>query len=732
ETVRVISVTSNADGTASFKCSTTNTHAAGDSITILPTFRAYFVNNHAAAEALTAGSFTFTNSGAGDGWGFVQINAGYNLTQIGSSRPTQADDEIHLSVMVSDQTLLIQGDCNFDIDSATTGVYNPTQDFTRNFEVHYYRQNDLTPGVAQQVTILNNRVKSVQNAQIDSYGSEAFFGLPSPQSQQNVFVQPIRQVGQISAQAETGDNQWTELHFKVSDLQRVGADTSRNLSNVAAIRCSIQSSGSVTARISALTIEGSYGPDVGEIGSDYYYRIRGRSKATGAKSNCGPPTRYGVRPHRQSVIISPAQHPDAQVDTLDIFRFGGSLTSWIYVGSTDNGATPTPFTDNYADSDIANSEVLQFNDYQPFPTIDIPHSGTVNVVGTHVTWASGDHFNTAWAPGSIININGIDCIIYSQPSSTTVLEIQQGLGTLTGAAYYTKQPTILGNPLPCTWGPFQGSEFACGDKYQPGVLYWTNGNDFDSTSDQNQLEITSPSEPLMNGCMYDSRNYVFSSERMFAVYPNPSGPNAYYAQEVPNGKGLYSRWAMCSGPLMWFLGRDGIYETAGGSPRCITAQDLSLLFPHDNIPGVNVTLGSATFYAPDMTQISALRLSYADSHVKFDYIDTQANRRTIVYNTLLGVWSVDSYSYGAVTHYAEEGDGIHSGLIGSADGFVYHEEGTQDNAVNFTTEMRMPYIGDMGTFVHGRDGYVPVLSNAACSLVVNADGTDYTHTVAST
>src|SRR5512146_1053561 len=102
ETVRVISVTSNADGTASFKCSTTNTHAAGDSITILPTFRAYFVNNHAATEALTAGSFTFTNSGAGDGWGFVQINAGYDLTQIGSSRPTQADDEIHLSVMVSD------------------------------------------------------------------------------------------------------------------------------------------------------------------------------------------------------------------------------------------------------------------------------------------------------------------------------------------------------------------------------------------------------------------------------------------------------------------------------------------------------------------------------------------------------------------------------------------------------------------------------------------------------
>lgn len=733
ETVRVISVTANADGTASFKCSTVNTHSAGDAITILPTFRAYFTNTHAAAEALTAGSFTFTNDGTGDGFGFIQINASYDLTQIGSSRPTQDDDEIHLSVKFANLSTLVQGNFAFDIDINTTGVYDPVNDFSHNDYNYWYRQNDLTPGLTGQVTILNNRVKSVQNTQIDNFGSEAFFGIPTPQGRTNPFVVPIRQaVGQTSAQSETGNAQWTELHVRVGDLQRLGADTSRNLANVKAIRCTVQTNASTTVHLSALTIEGSYGPDVGDIGSDYYYRYRGRSKSTGAKSNCGPPTRYGVRPHRQAVIVSPTQHPDPQVDVLDIFRFGGSLTQWIYVGSTDNGATPTPFTDTYADSDIANAEVLEFNDYQPFPTIDVPHTGTCSVVGTHVTRTAGDTFNTAWAPGSIININGIDCILYSQPSSTSVLEIQQGLGTLTGVTWYTKQPTILGNPLPCTWGPFQGSEFACGDDYQPGVLYWTNGNDFDSTTDQNQLEVTSPSEPLMNGCMYDSRCYVFSSERLFAIYANPQGPNAYYAQEVPNGKGLYSRWAICSGPLIWFLGRDGIYETAGGSPRSITAQDLSLLFPHDNIEGVAVTLGSATFYPPDMTNTAALRLSYADSHVKFDYIDTQDNRRTIVYNTLLGVWSVDSYSYGAVTHYAEEGDGVHSGLIGSADGFVYHEEGTQDNGVNFSTEMRMPYIGDIGSYVHGRDGYVPVLSNAACSLVINADGTDYTHNVPST
>lgn len=733
EVVQVLSVTSNQDGTASFRCSTVGTFAAGNAISILPTFRAYFLHTHAATATLKAGSFAATNSGAGNGYGYFQINAAYDLTQIASSTPTQPDDEIHISIKISDLTQLVEGNVAFDVDSATTNVYSATNDFTRNYYVHTFRQNDLVPAFQQQITTLNARQQAIQRTQIDQFGSEAFFGLAQPQAQGNLSVQPVRDlVGQPSVQTSTGKSQWTELHFKVSDLQRVGADTSRNLSNVQAIRVTFQTTASVNVEVSALTIEGGYGPDVGDIGSDYYYRVRGRSKSTGAISNPGPPTRMGLRAHRQQIIVSPVQHPDTQVDALDIFRFGGAITSWKYVGSTDNGATPAPLKDNYQDSDIANSENLDFDNYQPFPTIDVPHSGTCDVVGTRITKKTGDNFNTSWAPGSIINIAGIDCVLYDQPSSTTLVDVNQGLGTQTGVAWYTKQPTLLGQPLPCLWGPMNGFLFACGDNYQPGVLYETKGNNPDSAPDTNQQEITSPSEPLMNGCMYDGRAFVFSSDRMFAIYPTPDQPNPFTVNEVPNGKGLYSRWAICTGPRIWFLGRDGIYETAGGEPVSITAQDLYLLFPHDNIAGVSVTLGSATFLPPDMTQTAALRLSYADSHVKFDYIDTNGNHATIVYNTLLGVWGVDSYSYGSVTHYAEEGNGVHSGLIGGNDGFVYHEEGTQDNGVDFSSEIRMPYIGDLGTFLHGRDGYVPVLSNAACSLIVNADGTDYTHTVPST
>jgi len=733
EAVRVLSVTSNQDGTASFRCSTTGTFASTNTIAILPTFRAYFVNNHAAAATLKAGSFAGTTSGAGSGYGYFQINAAYDLTQISSSRPTQPDDEIHISLKVSDLAHLVEGSIAFDVDSATTGVYSATDDFTRNFYTHVFRANDLVPALQQQITTLNARQQAIQRAQIDQFGSKAFFGLPSPESATNVSLQPVRDlVGQSSVQTSTGKTQWTELHFKVSDLQRVGADTSRNLSNVAAIRISFQTDDVVDVQCSALTIEGGYGPDVGDIGSDYYYRVRGRSKSTGALSNPGPPTRFGLRSHRQQIIVSPVQHPDAQVDVLDIFRFGGAITSWKYIGSTNNAATPAPLNDDYADSDIVNAQNLDFDNFQPFPTIDVPHSGTCDVVGTHVKRTAGDNFNTSWAPGSIININGIDCLMYAQPSSTTVLSVNNGLGSLFGAAWYTKQPTLLANPLPAMWGPMNGFLFACGDSYQPGVLYETKGNNPDSAPDVNQQEITSPSEPLMNGCMYDGRAFVFSSDRMFAIYMDTSQPNPFTINEVPNGKGLYSTWGICSGPRIWFLGRDGIYETSGGEPVSITAKDLYLLFPHDNIAGVPVTLGSATFLPPDMTQLAALRLSYADSHVKFDYIDTNGDHATIVYNTLLGVWGVDSYAYGAVTHYAEEGNGVHSGLIGGTDGFVYHEEGTQDDGTDFASEIRMPYIGDMGTFVHGRDGYVPVLSNAACSLVVNADGTDYTHTVAST
>jgi hypothetical protein len=55
--------------------------------------------------------------------------------------------------------------------------------------------------------------------------------------------------------------------------------------------------------------------------------------------------------------------------------------------------------------------------------------------------------------------------------------------------------------------------FACGGSLRPGTLYFTKGNNPDSAPDTNQIEVTSPSEPLQNGCIVNGFAQVFSTDR---------------------------------------------------------------------------------------------------------------------------------------------------------------------------------------------------------------------------
>lgn len=61
-------------------------------------------------------------------------------------------------------------------------------------------------------------------------------------------------------------------------------------------------------------------------------------------------------------------------------------------------------------------------------------AGTVNTSGTTVTLSNGSLFNTAWAPGTAILINGVSYSIASV-TSATVLTVTTTLPTLTGAPY---------------------------------------------------------------------------------------------------------------------------------------------------------------------------------------------------------------------------------------------------------------------------------------------------------
>src|SRR5207248_4606080 len=142
----------------------------------------------------------------------------------------------------------------------------------------------------------------------------------------------------------------------------------------------------------------------------------------------------------------------------------------------------------------------------------------------------------------------------------------------------------------------------------PGVLFLTNGNDPDSASDTLQIEVSSPSEPLVNGGIYVGMPFVFSSELLYQLYPNIGlqGTQLFIPRKVLNSQGLFARWALAIGRFIYALGKDGIYKTDLSSYTSITNDDLALLFPHDGQPGQPITLGTTTINPPDMTQTAKL------------------------------------------------------------------------------------------------------------------------------
>lgn len=689
ENVRVISVTGGPDGTKSFRCSTVGTFAAGDTISVLPSFRAYTANNHAAAETLRADAI---RTAVTAGTGYVTDTIALDLSLI-STRPVQPDDWLHFSVRFDFPNLVTEFRIGFDVDAATN-------DFTRNFYFKAFRPSDLTPAIRVSQPFTTARTTAVSRQLIDEFGAAPILdadGNPVAGGDPTTTI-PNASSEQIGT---TGDTQWYEVWFKVSNLTRVGADESRTLANVAAVRLTFTVTGAVNCDFDAIWIGGTYGPDTYKSPLGYLYRYRGRDSTTGAKGNWSPPTRSEDYPNRQSVTVSVTGLATATwpgCDKLDIQRFGGNLPQWTYVGTVTNDSAggAVSFTDNFSDAMIAGGFTGEDDNFQPWPVIDLPDSGVCNVVGTTVSRVSGDTFATNWAPGTVININGINYPIYGNPASTALLHLVTSAGTQTNSTWYIAEPVLQGASLPSLWGPVDGMLYACGDIRNQGTLYFTKGN-HEETSERYKVEITSPSEPLMNGEAFDGTSYVFSSERLFRIFPDASGPNLVRWSEVPNGKGLFARWALCVGPSIWFLSKDGIYETQGGEPRSITFEDLNPIFPHDGIAGVETN----GFKPPlmDSSNSTNLRLSFYDGMLYFDYVATDSSRNTLVYNVANRTWTRDDYARDVAMHYGQEGSSVHGLLVGGSneagtDGMVYNANGTSDDGDAIACQIRTPSLDE--------------------------------------
>lgn len=444
-------------------------------------------------------------------------------------------------------------------------------------------------------------------------------------------------------------------------------------------------------------------PAVAAGAGSYQYRSRFRSSTTGVVSNPSPET---LLTYALGGTLTGSASIDVEADTVDFFRFGGALLEYFYVGSAPDTA-PT-FVDNITDADAQLNEILPEDRGQPFTVAGIPIQGTCTVVTAGglatVTWATGDQFFTAkngslyMAPGTIVNLSGTNYAMYQPTNSATVITVRDPLGTAGAATTFVIQnPVMLGKTLPFVWGPFQGVFFAVGNVLNPGVLYWTNAGDPDSASALNYQDVTTPSEPLLNGFTMDGRAYVFSSERLFSIFPNPAAPTeSWEVVETPCQRGMWTNWCYTvlgekqGGGECYFLARDGIWVTQGGRAENITDADLYELFPHegDNTQGT----ASNGLNPVDMTERTYLRLAHSRGYLYFDYKDSEGLLRTLSCELASRAWYADVYTPGLRVHYGEEGREAGQLLSGADSGVLYASGGNSDNAVAIACNVRTKSI----------------------------------------
>ena len=162
------------------------------------------------------------------------------------------------------------------------------------------------------------------------------------------------------------------------------------------------------------------------VRQEVQYRYVYRSTATGATSNPSPESAAESVPVTSNTVTSLWSN-DPQVDVVDYYRIDSVTASFTYVatGPNDNSGnaptspgTNTPISDSLLDTELG-SQLLNYDNFEPFPSIDLPQKGICNVSGGVITWVSGgaiggtaQGFNPRWLAGTTILIGSPTSLAY--------------------------------------------------------------------------------------------------------------------------------------------------------------------------------------------------------------------------------------------------------------------------------------------------------------------------------
>jgi hypothetical protein len=223
---------------------------------------------------------------------------------------------------------------------------------------------------------------------------------------------------------------------------------------------------------------------------------------------------------------------------------------------------------------------------------------------------------------------------------------------------------VLEAPASRVWGPFLGKYLMAIDPGRPGYVVWTNAQKADEAASANNIEVTSPHEPLQNGLIYASLPFVASRDNWYGLDFGKATSTTFTPRKMPVGKGLAAPWAFCVGPMVWFLASDGVYETNLQSPALsVTEEHMRPLFR-----GISVS----NLFPIDYSQTTKLRMDYFANEVWLSYQDTMGNARLLIYNTLYKRWRTGATSTTSFySFYADENSTQARFYTGGANGKVY-------------------------------------------------------------
>lgn len=245
---------------------------------------------------------------------------------------------------------------------------------------------------------------------------------------------------------------------------------------------------------------------------------------------------------------------------------------------------------------------------------------------------------------------------------------------------------VLQRPLPYVWGPgFNPSRlFGCGDLDRPDAVYFTNPGNADQWGVGQWVDVSSPSDPMQNGCIFNTRTFAFSKERMFELLPSLIGGATVTPFQTPCSRGLISPWGLlATARTIYFVAKDGIYSTTGGEEISLVENDIKPLFPTLDNPLGRLIEG---YDSVDLERIEDIRLRFHNDELWFIYRGiTTGLLQTLVYDQNKKRWRAAKYPVNITTTYSEEGGPASSLLLGDSTGSLYSTQTGTGDALQAST-----------------------------------------------